>query len=325
MSDSFRRGSASIASLIHRGEWTVWTCLLLLLAVGMFGIDLGRAASITVPNSSFESPATLYVDVNVGSWEKSPRPAWYIEAGGFFWTQLTGTFKNPAPGSFDHIENCDGAQALWLFAVPEAGLFQDYESQDTNSPAPPHEFNAMFTIGRAYALTAGVIGGGGGMSNGASIAISFYYRNAASNRVQIASTTVRHSSAVFPDRNHFVDFRVSLPTVQATDAWAGQHIGISILSTVTTNLQGGYWDLDNVRLSESIAPVLEATILASGTHRITLHGEPGRFEILASSDPSLPLPTWTSLGILTNTAANAFLDDPVTNLNQRFYTAKELP
>ena len=220
-------------------------CLLLL--TGGIGIDPGMAASIPVPNSSFESPATLYVDVNVGSWQKAPKPAWYVEAGGFAWTQLTGTFKNPLPGSFDHIEDCDGTQALWLFAVPEVGLFQDYESQDANSPAPLHEFNATFNVGRANALTVGVIGGGGGMSNGASISISFYYRDDASNRVQITSTTVRHSSAVFPDRNHFVDFRLDLPTVQAADAWAGRHIGIGILSTVTTNLQGGYWDLDNVR------------------------------------------------------------------------------
>ena len=297
----------------------------LVLLAGGSGINPAHAASLSVPNSSFESPATLYVDVNVGSWQKAPKPAWYAEAGGFLWTQLTGTFKNSAPGSFDHIENCEGAQGLWLFAVPESGLFQDYESQDANSPAPTHEFNATFKVGRTYALTVGVIGGGGGMSNGAPIELSLYYRDAASNRVQIASTQVTHSPAVFPDRNHFVDFHVEVPTVKATDPWAGEHIGIGILSTVTTNLQGGYWDLDNVRLAESSAPVLAAAMLIDGTCRITLQSDPGRFEILASTNLALPLAAWSSIGLLTNTAANASITDPETNLLQRFYIARELP
>lgn len=309
--------------MLRRSQSAALVCLVLLM--GRFGNNNAEAASIDVPNSSFESPATLYVDVNVSSWQKTAKPAWYSETGGFAWTQLTGTFRNPASGNFDHIENCDGAQGLWLFAVPEVGLFQDYESQDANSPAPTHEFDTRFQVGRAYELTAGVIGGGGGMSNGASIELSFYYRDTASNRVPVAATIVTHSPAVFPDRNHFVDFRVNLLTVKATDAWAGQHIGIGIRSTVTTNLQGGYWDLDNVRLAESSAPVLEATRLTDGTHRITLHSEPGRFEIFASPDLALPLAAWSSVGIVTNTAANTSITDPETSHPQRFYIARELP
>ena len=297
---------------------------LLGLACGI-GFNASRAASLNVPNGSFESPATLYVDVNIGSWQKTSKPAWYSEAGGFAWTQLSGTFRNPAPGSFDHIENCDGAQGIWLFAVPEVGLFQDGDSHGTDSPTSAPEFNATFEVGRAYAVTMGIIGGGGGMSNGASIQISFYHRDAASNRVQIAATTVSHSSAVFPDRNHFVDFRLAVPTVKATDAWAGKHIGIGILSTVTTNLQGGYWDLDNVRLTENIPPALEAALLVGGTRRITLRGDPGRFEILTTTNLAVPLFLWPSLGVITNPAAGASIDDPATNLQQRFYMARELP
>ena len=323
MRDSFCLKRGGSAHVLRRSQSAALICLVLLL--GRFGNHDAEAAAIHVPNSSFESPATLYVDVNVGSWQKTPKPVWYSETGGFAWTQLTGTFRNPAPGSFDHIENCDGAQGLWLFAVPEVGLFQDYESQDANSPDPTHDFGARFQVGRAYALTVGVIGGGGGMSNGASIELSFYYRNTASNRVLITSTLVTHSPAVFADRNQFVDFRVNLLTVNATDAWAGQHIGIGIRSTVTTNLQGGYWDLDNVRLAENSAPVLEAARLTDGTHLITLHSEPGRFEIFASPDLALPLTAWSSVGIVTNTAVNTSITTPETNFLQRFYIARELP
>ncbi len=323
MIDFLSRRSGVHARFVRRSQWTASACLILL--TNEMGIHLGQAASLSVPNSSFESPTTPYVDVNVSSWQKEPKPASYVEAGGFLWSQLAGTFKNPAPGSFDHIENCDGEQGLWMFAVPEVGLFQDYESQDANSPAPTHEFDATFAVGRAYSLTVGVIGGGGGMSNGATIEISFYYRNAASNRVQITSATVSHSPELFPDRNHFVDFRVELPAVRDTDAWAGQRIGIGFLSTVTTNLQGGYWDLDNVRLSEYAPPVLEAAVLADGARQITLYGEPGRYEIFASTNFDLPLSEWSSLGIITNAGANATYSDPATNFDQRFYTARQLP
>ena len=37
----------------------------LVLLAGGSGINPAHAASLSVPNSSFESPATLYVDVNV--------------------------------------------------------------------------------------------------------------------------------------------------------------------------------------------------------------------------------------------------------------------
>ena len=119
------------------------------------------AEAIVVPNGSFESPSTPYVSINIDSWQKSPKPDDYIEAGGFLWTQLTGIFKNSSPGSSDYIDNCDGAQALWLFAVPEVALFQDYDSFDWHNQPPSHQFNATFTIGRSYHLRVGVIGTGG--------------------------------------------------------------------------------------------------------------------------------------------------------------------
>src|SRR5262245_10147551 len=88
-----------------------------LLAAGLAGAL--RADTFAVPNGSFEGPQTGYVSINIDNWQKNPKPAWYQEQGGFLWTQLTGIFKNTAPGNSDHLENCDLAQAIWLFAVPE--------------------------------------------------------------------------------------------------------------------------------------------------------------------------------------------------------------
>ena len=54
--------------------------------------------------------------------------------GGFLVEQLTGLFRNPIPTNPSHIDNCDGDQALWLFAVPEVGLFQELGDPDARLP-----------------------------------------------------------------------------------------------------------------------------------------------------------------------------------------------
>src|SRR5262245_39645715 len=106
------------------------------LALASTSVQPAAAGAINIPNNSFESPATSFVSININAWQKSPKPDWYQESGGFLWTQLTGIFKNTPATSADHIDNCDGNQALWLFAVPEVGLFQDYDSTDWHNLPP---------------------------------------------------------------------------------------------------------------------------------------------------------------------------------------------
>ena len=83
--------------------------------------------------------------------------------------------------------------------------------------------------------------------------MSLYYRDASSNMVTVATTTVTNTTNVFVGNSALVDFTVQTPAVTATNAWAGQNIGILFLSTVDTNNAGGIWDMDNVRLVEGIS------------------------------------------------------------------------
>lgn len=217
------------------------------------------AAPVAVPNGSFESPTTGFVNINIDNWQKNEKPAWYVEGGGYQWSQLTGLFMNTPVGGDDHIDNLEGDQAIWLFAVPEVELFQDYESTDWSHAAPLHAFDAVYQVGHAYRLVVGVIGGGGGMPDGATLELSLYYRDAGGAPVAIASTVVTQGIEHFPSTNHFVDQVVSLPAVRAGDAWAGRHIGIRFRSTATHDLLGGYWDIDNVRLAGIPQAVLSLT------------------------------------------------------------------
>lgn len=320
----FKFGAISDLEHTRKRNWLLCrTCLVLLLLVRSGAL---MAGPITVPNASFETPGTFFVSLIFDSWQRLPQPVWWDENASGPWTNLTGIFKNTAPGSADHIENCDGNQAAWLFANPDAGLFQDYDSVDWDDPAPTHAFDAMFEAGKSYRLTVGVIGGGYGMLPGTPLEAGVYYRDAASNKLIVAAITITYASDYFSNRTQLVDFAVTTPVVQAGDPWAGQHIGIQFRSTASLELGAGYWDLDNVRLASILAPTLANPVRTNGQFQFMLQGEPGCLvELLASTNLALPVANWTSLGTLTNSTGSTPFIDTSANFDQRFYQARQLP
>jgi hypothetical protein len=225
-----------------------------------------HADTINVPNGSFESqvapPSYPYVTTLIDSWQKPAKPAYFDESAyGLLWDQTAGLFQNTPAGYPNHIDNMDGNQGLYLLAFPQVGLFQDYNSTDWNHSTPLQAFNARFEVGQGYRLTVGVIGGGGGMPEGTSMMIGFYYRDGANNLVTFASTPITYTLADFPNTTHLMDYSVTVPAVQAGDAWANQYIGVELLNTSGTGT--GYWDLDNVRL-ESVPEPATLGLLALG-------------------------------------------------------------
>ena len=61
--------------------------------------------------------------------------------------------------------------------------------------------------------------------------MSLYYRDSSSNMVTVAATNIVYDTSIFTSITNFVDFELDSPPVQASDPWAGQHIGIQFLST----------------------------------------------------------------------------------------------
>ncbi|MFN0066228.1 MAG: hypothetical protein ACKVYV_01195 [Limisphaerales bacterium] len=207
------------------------------------------AQPVPVPNGSFELPATQFVDTRMDAWQEAPKPPEFDEGGGFLWDQLTGVFRNTPPGSPDHIDNCDGLQAAYFFAVPGVGFFQDYDSVDWNDPEPSRAFDARFEAGKSYTLTFGVVAGGGNMLEGVSFEAALYYRDGSgTNQAVVSATNVVFTRAAFPTRTTLTEVTLRTPFVRAGDPWAGRHIGIRFLSTVSDGMKGGYWDLDHLRL-----------------------------------------------------------------------------
>ena len=206
------------------------------------------AQLVPVPNHSFELPRTEFAFPMVDSWQTTPKPDWYDEEQNGPWFQLVGVFKNSAPTEGDHIPNLEGDQALFLFNIPTAGVFQDYNSVGGTNAAPSHEFAARFEPGKSYVLTAGVLGGLGGMTNGASLLMSLYYRDSNGAPVTVAAQPIVHSTNLFRGNPLLIDFSLETAEVDPSDPWAGQHLGIMFVSTSGAETSGGYWDLDNVRL-----------------------------------------------------------------------------
>jgi hypothetical protein len=288
--------------------------------VGIFALTALRGFSteaILIPNGSFESPVTTYASPFMDSWQKIPKPDWYDETGGFLWTQLTGQFSNQPPS---YIDNCDGKQAAWMFVIPEVAIFQDYD-YPTN-----HAFNATYEIGKSYHLSVGIIGGAQVLQvDGATCEIALYYRESASNIIVVAATTVTNFPTVFSNKTHFIDFHADTRFVKSSDPWAGQHVGVRLLSSITdTNLEGGYWDLDNVRLTSTLAPALSNPVWTNGQLSFIVQGEPGMtLEIQKTMDPGNQL--WSTLGFVTNSSGTVPFTDSNAVSGQSFYRAQLLP
>ena len=197
-------------------------------------LSIASAASIPVPNGSFESPkppqgfpASPFVDV----WQKSPHPQGIPLPSGISWDQLSGVFPNTAVGSSDRIENMIGDQAAYIFAIPGVSLSQILSSS--------------FEAGMSYQISIGILGAGG-ITEGSLFSYGLFYMDNANTPVSVGSATISYSSSAFPTVTRLVEQSVATPTVKSSDPWAGKPIGIQLTSTFGTG--AGYWDVDNVRV-----------------------------------------------------------------------------
>lgn len=272
-------------------------CLLALLAIR---VARAQPVSVPIPNASFESPATLYVSTFIDAWQEAPKPADYIEGGGFTWDQLTGVFVNTAPTAADHIGNMDGKQAAYLFAVPGTGWFQDHDTVDWRNQPSSHAFDARFQTDTAYELSFGVVAGGGNMLEGVSFEAALYYRDATTNLVPVVATNIVYTHTVFPVddlgrpvRTNLTYFHLWLPALKPDAACVAQNIGVRFLSTVSPEMQGGYWDLDDVRLVAFPPPVFTLGFTTTGSElRLSWPSVAGyRYQAQVSED----LQTWVNL------------------------------
>jgi hypothetical protein len=162
------------------------------------------------------------------------------------------------------------------------------------------------------------------LTQGSTIQLSLYYRDSASNMVTVAATTVTYNTNVFTNLALLTDYSVQVPGVRATDPWAGQNIGIQLLCTPSLELAGGYWDADNVRLVDTTALNVVNATLTNGQIQFTVKSEPGEtFQILGTTNLSLPVANWSSLGSVSDVTGNLSFTVQPSGSGQEFYTARQ--
>ena len=187
--------------------------------------------ALTVENSSFESPA---IDLSLnpfGAWPVID--AWLEMDLDTLGSQNTGVFVNSPADSNDHLVNADGAQLAFLGSEAGNGLAQELVS--------------AYVTGASYRLTVGV-----GVSSrfppalgeGAdTLELALYYVDG--NEPMDIMTSVVDATGL--SSTELQDFSLDLVPVDANVAWAGQAIGVAIRAT---GQAGGFWDLDDVRVTE---------------------------------------------------------------------------
>ena len=192
--------------------------------------------SIPVKNASFEAPA---IDPNgfpavplVGEWLEVDLDA--------VASSNTGVFANSPASSPDRMINADGKQLAFLGSQQGNALEQD--------------LTAAYKTGCGYRLTVAV-----GVSARFppsmaklvdAIELTLYYLDGA-KPVDIVHQAIEAKGL---SSTQLQDFSVYLDTVQPGAAWAGKAIGVAIRAA---GKAGGFWDLDNVRLAESVPVVKE--------------------------------------------------------------------
>ena len=257
-------------------------CLSVLLHLPLWAAAPGVSVSIPIENASFEMPA---IDPN-------GFPAVPLVDG---WLELdldgaassnTGVFANTPRGSPDSLVNAAGKQLAFLGSQKGNALEQDLRT--------------VYRAGCDYRLTVAV-----GVSlrfppsaavPADTIELVLYYLDG-NQPVDIVHQAVEPNGLA---TTQLRDFSVSLPTVRLGDAWAGKTIGVAIRAAGNP---GGFWDLDNVRLTESMPvsiPIENASFEAPAV-------DPNAFPAVPFADK------WLELDLDTAASSNTgvFLNTPV--------------
>ena len=157
------------------------------------------------------------------------------------------------------------------------------------------------------------------MLAGVTLEAGLYRLDASSNRVTVASLIVTNSEALFGSRNRLTTFQVTTAPVSAADSWAGQPMGVQIVSTATLANQGGYWDIDHVRV-EAITPLRPELVVVtdSGSVRLKWASEMGVAYRLRSTTQ---LGSWVSAGEpIAGTGGELMVVIPVGSEGNQFYS-----
>ncbi len=209
----------------------------------MLGVSSAFATAINVPNYSFEGPGVGAggASIAIDSWNQNGAD------------NNQGVAGNGWGGGQINLPNSDGDQVGWMNTQP------DYNN-DLASVGLWQLLPETYTVGKAYELTVAMARGTwNAPDDGDQMQIRLWY-DGVNGATAIASTTVTAGDLNWSNGGALIDYTAVLPTISATDDWAGKNIGIWLVSTYEELDGEGDWVMDNVRLNEVPEPASMALL-----------------------------------------------------------------
>jgi hypothetical protein len=206
------------------------------------------AASIAVPNGSFEAPdarTPFGVSTKIDNWTTYGEAP--FDTGGGPASSGTGVFRNVNPDDSVNFDNATGAQVAYIFTKA---------SVPTNRVGLEQVLAATYQAGTAYAVRVDV--GLAGSSPGANDPFTFQLfavdpANPGVRTVVATRTVVNDGGASNPlSKTHLNEYLAVSPVLTAADtAIVGRRIGIEIFTAAGSDpnaVAGRQYDFDNVRV-----------------------------------------------------------------------------
>ncbi|MBK1881045.1 hypothetical protein JIN85_01385 [Luteolibacter pohnpeiensis] len=209
------------------------------LAAACLGGALSQADGevIEVPNGSFELPVLAADSASLTEPEN-----WTWNGVGDY-----GYVDNGWNSGAIEISNLDGNQAAWFNTRAGSGFHQ--------------VLSEAFAEGNSYRLTVGAVKASPawtGSTAGNTLSIELYYGD-----FEVVASASVTATELQDSRGALIDLEVVLPVVAADDAWAGQSIGIRLVSSADFSNGGNDWAIDDVRLESTSGQELIAIPNAS--------------------------------------------------------------
>jgi hypothetical protein len=234
-----------------------------LLATSFFGLSATKAANISVPNFSFESPAGPYplqVSLIINNWTTNGPPDEKVDVqdGNGLQNSGIGLFQNLHPGLSGYATNADGSNLAYMFS--------GYTGDNTfKLHTLSQVLSTSFAANTQYTLTVGVSDAGSPPPTGDQMSIQLFYTTAANPGTPVILATknvVQGTDSL--SGTALTDFTATTLTLgqNGVDPAVGNAIGIIF---TTTGAGNGEFNLDNVRVTATPEPGTLALVgLAAG-------------------------------------------------------------
>jgi hypothetical protein len=241
---------------------------------------------IYIENASFEAPA-----IDPDAFPAVP----FVDA----WVEIdvdlegssnTGVFANTPGGSPDHVVNAQGDQLAFLGSGTGNALEQDL----VDTYKPDHEYMLAVSVGVSALFPPSIA------EPADTLELALYYYDDVNEPVDIVCRAIEATGLT---TTQLTDFSLFLPRVQEEALFATKKIGVALRSV---GLPGGFWDIDNVRLIETIPEPVPIENASFETPVIDPNGFPAVPQIDKWIETDVDTLSSANTGVFANTAEESW-------------------